>query len=84
MLLVEVIVTFIFASILPHIVPVAVHHSILEASLEVAAVRPLKASIATHFIIGPKACVLGAICPEIDTFSFLDSFLEVAVIVAAI
>ena len=84
MLLVESIVAFVLATILPDIVSVAMHNSILEAALEVAAICPLEAASSAHFIIGPMASILGAVGPEVNAFSLLDAIFEVAVIVAAI
>ena len=84
MLFVESIVAFVLATILPDVVTVAVHNSILEAALEVAAIRPLEAPSSAHFIVGPVASILGAVCPEVDAFSLLDAIFEVAVVVAAI
>ena len=84
MLFVESIVAFVFATILPDVVTVAMHDSILEAALEVAAIRPLEAPSSAHFIVGPVASILGAVCPEVDAFSLLDAIFEVAVVVAAI
>ena len=51
MLLVVAIVSFIAATVLPHVDAMAVHHSILERALEVAAVSPLEAPVAIHLIV---------------------------------
>ena len=50
-LLVESVGALVLAPILPHIITEAVHHSILELTLEVAAIGPLEASETTHLII---------------------------------
>ena len=84
MFLVETIVAFIFASILPNIMSMAMHDTILEATLEIAAISPLEASCATHFIVCPVSCILRAICPEVNAFTLLDTILEVAMVVAAV
>lgn len=84
MLLVHVVVTFIFSAILPNIAAVAVHDTILEGTREVATVSPFEASFSAHLIVLPEACILGAISPEVNAFTFLDSIPEISMIVATI
>ena len=84
MLLVESIVAFVLATILPDIVAVAVHDSILEAALEVAPIAPLEAAVPAHLIIAPLARVLGSVGPVVDALTLFHTVLKVAVIVAAI
>ena len=52
-LLVELVMTLIFATVLPHVVSISVHHTVLEAALEVSAIGPLEASSATHLVVAP-------------------------------
>ena len=84
MLLVKSIVAFVFTAILPDIVSVAVHHAILEATLEVAAIGPLEASSAAHFIIRPVTGILRSVCPEVNAFALLDTVFEVSMVVATV
>ena len=84
MFLVESIVALILTTILPHIVAISVHDSVLELALEVATIGPLEAALSTHFIIRPHACVLGAVGPEVDTLALLNAVTEVSVVVASI
>ena len=83
-LLVKSIVAFVFAAILPDIMPVAVHHAILEATLEVAAIGPLEASCAAHFVIRPVTRILRTVCPEVNAFTLLDTVFEVSMVVATV
>ena len=83
-LLVKSIVAFVFTAILPDIVSVAVHYTILEAALEVAAIGPLEASCAAHFIIRPVTGILRTVCPEVNAFALLDTVFEVSMIVATV
>ena len=50
-LFVELVVTFVLPTILPYVGTKSMHNSILEGALEVAAVSPLEASVATHLIV---------------------------------
>lgn len=84
MLLVVAIAAFIATTVLPDINTVAVHHSILERALEVAAISPLKAPIAAHFVLAPHARILRTVCPEVASLAFLDTLPEKSVVVAAI
>ena len=84
MLLIELVLAFVLTTILPHIVSVTVHHTVLELSLEVAAVSPLEATKAAHFITTPCSRVLTTIGPVVDTFTFFDPCAERAMIVASI
>ena len=84
MFLVELIFAFIFATVLPNIIAEAMHHSVLERTLEVATIGPFETAIATHFILGPLSCVFTAISPEVNAFFFLDSVSEISVIIATI
>ena len=84
MFLVKLVFAFVLSTILPDIVTEAMHHTILERTLEVATISPFKASIATHFILGPLTSVLAAVCPKVNTFSFFDSVPEITMVVASI
>ena len=84
MLFVELIVSFVFTSVLPHVAAKPMHDSVLEGALKVAAISPLEAPVPAHFIVRPDASVLAAIRPKVDTFTFLHAVLEESVIVAAI
>ena len=84
MLLIKLVVSLILAPILPHVVPVAVHHSVLEAALEVATVAPLEAAVPAHLIIAPLARVLGPIRPVVHSLALLNAVLKVTMVVAAI
>ena len=84
MLFVELVAALVFAAILPNVVSITMHHSILEATLEVATIGPLETPITAHLIVLPTSCVLWAISPEVDTFSFFDAIPENTMVVAAI
>ena len=84
MLLVVAIVSFIAATVLPHVDAMAVHHSILERALEVAAVGPLKAPVATHLVLAPHTRILRAIRPEVASFTLFNAITEHSMIVATI
>ena len=84
MLLVKLVVSFVLAAVLPDIVTVAVHHSVLERTLEVASIGPLERTVAAHLVIGPLARVLGTIGPEVDAKTLLHTIFKVTVIVASI
>ena len=58
MLLVVAIVSFVAATVLPHVDAVPMHDSVLERSLEVAAVCPLETPVAAHLVLAPHAGVL--------------------------
>lgn len=83
-LFVEFVVAFVFAAVLPHIGTIAMHDPILELALEVSSVGPLEAAMAAHFIVRPNARVLAPVGPKVNAFTFLDSFLEEAVVVATV
>ena len=51
MFFVELIVALVLATVLPYVGTKPMHHSILERALEVAAVSPLEAPMATHLIV---------------------------------
>lgn len=84
MLLVKPVRSFIFASILPDVVSVPMHHPILKFAFEVASVGPLKGALPTHFVILPRARIFGPIRPKVDPFAFFDPLAELAVIVAPV
>lgn len=84
MLLVKSIVTFILAAILPNVVSDTVHYSVLEQALEVTAISPLEAAVATHLVVCPRADVFGPVSPKVDSFALLHSIPEVSMVVAAI
>lgn len=50
-LFVESIFTLVFPAVLPYVVTIAVHDSVLEAALEVSAISPLEASVTAHLVI---------------------------------
>ena len=58
MLLVVAVVAFVTTTILPYIYSMAVHDTVLERSLEVATVSPLKAPVAAHLVLAPHSRVL--------------------------
>ena len=84
MFLVESVLAFIAASILPDVQAFSVHDALLEGTLEVAAIGPLETSVATHLVVRPRASVLTAIGPEVTPFAFFDTTAEITMIVAAI
>ena len=84
MFFVEAVVALVLAPILPHIVSIAVHHSILEGTLKVAAIGPLEAALTAHLISEPRARVFTAVGPKVAAFALLHSIVEVSMIVAAI
>ena len=84
MFFVESIVALVLATILPHIISIPMHHTILEHPFKVPSIRPLEITEATHFVVHPLPRVLAAISPEVNTLTLLDPFLEVSVVVAAI
>ena len=57
-LLIESVMALVFAAILPDVVTEAMHDTGLEAASEEAAIGPLEAAFAAHFITRPTACVL--------------------------
>jgi len=83
-LLVESVVTFVLATILPHVVAETVHYSVLKRTLEVAAVGPLESAETRHFVGLPHARVLAAVRPVVASFALFDTVAETAVIVAAV
>ena len=84
MLLVKLVFAFVLTAVLPDVVAVAVHYSVLERALKVATVCPLEAPIATHFIVLPGAAVPAAIRPEVNADALFDAVLEETMIVAPI
>ena len=84
MFFVKAIVALVLAPILPHIVSIAVHHSILEGTLKVATIGPLEAALTAHLISEPRARVFTAVGPKVAPFTLLHSIVEVSMIVAAI
>lgn len=84
MFLVVAIMTFISATVLPHVDTMSMHHAILEGSLEVATISPLKAPVAAHLVLTPHTSVFGAIGPEVAAFTLLDALSEHAMVVAAV
>jgi len=82
--LVEFIFAFILATVLPNVISEAMHHSVLERTLEVATISPFEAAKSAHFILGPLSCVFTAIGPEVNAVFFLDSVSEISVIIATI
>ena len=84
MFFVEAIVALVLAPILPHIVSIAVHHSILEGTLKVAAIGPLEAALTAHLISEPRARVFTAVGPKVASFAFLDTAEKVSMVVATI
>ena len=84
MLLVKSVIPFVFPTVLPDIVTVAMHDSTLELTLEVTSIGPLETTMATHLIISPSACVLAAVGPKVASFAFLDAAKEVSMVVATI
>lgn len=84
MLLIELIVAFVLAAILPHIGSETMHDSVLERTLEVAPICPLECPIAAHLVVGPNACILASISPKVDTLTLFNTVLEEAVVIATI
>ena len=84
MLLIESIVTFVPAPVLPDIVAIAVHDASLELPLEVATISPLEATVSTHFVVLPRPRILRPVGPEVCALAFFDATEEIAVVVAAI
>ena len=84
MLLVEFVRAFVLTAVLPHVVAEAMHHAVLEAALEVAAIGPLESAVATHFVVLPHSTVARSICPEVSAFEVFHSISEMSVVVAAI
>ena len=82
--LVEPIVAFIFAAILPHVISISVHHAALEHAFKIATIRPLKVSKSTHLIVRPRPRILASICPEVNSLTFFHSVLKVAMVVTSI
>ena len=83
-LLIHTIIAFISSAVLPHVVTVAMHDTVLEHPFEVSSVRPFEISKSTHLIIRPHARIFAAISPEINTMAFFHSFHKVAKIVTSI
>ena len=83
-LLIESVFTFVSSAVLPNIVSFTVHDTILESTLEVATISPLKCSISAHLIVGPLTSVLAAIGQEVDSFALLDAVLKIAMVVATV
>ena len=84
LLLIGLVLTFVLATIWPHVLSVAVHHTVLEMTLKVAFISPLKVTKAAHIIIIPHSRVLTTIAPVEDTFALFFSSLVGAMIVASI
>ena len=84
MFLVVAIMTFISATVLPHVDTMSMHHAILERALEVATIGPLKAPVAAHLVLAPHTSVLGAIGPKVAAFTLFDAQSEHAMVVAAV
>jgi len=60
------------------------HHTVLKAALEVASVGPLEAAFPAHLIVGPTACVLRAIGPEVYTCALFNAIFEDTMVVATV
>ena len=84
MFLIESIITFIFAAILPHVISISVHHTALEHAFKVATIRPLKVSKSTHLIVRPRTRILASVCPEVNSLAFFHTVLKVAMVVTSI
>ena len=82
--LVESIVAFIFAAILPHVISISVHHAALEHAFKIATIRPLKVSKSTHLIVRPRPRILASICPEVNSLAFFHSVFKVAMVIAPV
>ena len=84
MLLVEPVLAFVLAAVLPHIVTLSVHHPVLEFTFKVATISPLEAAKSAHLVVSPLARVLRTICPEVAALTLFDSTLEVSVVIAPV
>lgn len=84
MLLVESVIALIFAAVLPYILTVAMHNTILEATLKISTISPLETASSTHLIVFPVPSVSRSVCPEVYPLAFFDTVFEKAVVIAAI
>ena len=57
-LLVVAIVSFVAATVLPHVDAVSMHDTVLERSLEVTTICPLETPVAAHLVLAPHTRVL--------------------------
>ena len=84
MFFVKPVISFILAAVLPNVVSISVHYTVLKHAFKISPIRPLKCAKSTHLIIYPLSRIFTAISPEINTMAFFHSFHEVAKIVASI
>ena len=84
MLFVKSVISFILAAVLPNVVSISVHYTVLKHAFKISPIRPLKCTKSTHLVIYPLSRIFTSICPEVNTFTLFDSFLEIAMIVATI